>query len=345
MKHAPTPAGIHHRRVSIPPGSPIILLASLAFLSGCPSLESLPTQSPVQELMVEQTQKPFLLYAPSHYAAGRTWPLLIVCHGTWPYDTPKLQMQEWAMFAENNGLFVAAPRLDGVKGDFPPPPDKQIELQRSDERTILAVVATVKQRYNIAEDRVFMTGWSAGAYAILYAGLNHPEIFRALAIRQGSFDPRYMDISPDRVDSWQPIKVIYGSTDVIRDQTKECIKWLRDNGAYVEEEEIPGTHRRISPNPVWKFFKEVSKERLWIRMDLKQADPANPLSIRFALNAIPPVVRQRWFFDNGDESTEPSPVHVYPRPGYYEVSVNVSLKNGKKYTRKRVVEVGNARPE
>ena len=318
-------------------------LASLAILcplSGCPSLESLPNQAPIQEIVEQETRQPCLLYSPSHYTDTRSWPLLIVCHGTWPYDTPSLQMQEWARFAENNGLIVAAPQLEGVKGDFPPSPEKQIELQRRDERNILGVVAAAKQRYNIAEERVFMTGWSAGAYAILHAGLNHPEVFRALAIRQGSFDPRFMDVPKERIDSWQPIKVIYGSTDIIRDQTKQCIKWLRENGAYVEEEEIPGTHRRIPPNPVWKFFKEVAKERLWVRIRT-QSDPANPLAVRFSLDAIPPVVRQRWFFDNGDESTEPAPVHTYAQPGRYEVAVNVALKNGKKYTRKRIVEIGS----
>jgi len=99
-------------------------------------------------------------------------------------------MREWARFAENRDIIVVAPQLVGTKGDFPPEPEKQIALQREDEQAILATVSEIKRKYNIAEEQVFMTGWSAGAYAILHTGLRNPDVFRALAIRQGSFNER-----------------------------------------------------------------------------------------------------------------------------------------------------------
>ncbi|MBI5763025.1 MAG: prolyl oligopeptidase family serine peptidase [Planctomycetes bacterium] len=311
----------------------------LLALCGCPSMESLPTQAPILEAVEGRTQKPYLLYVPSRYTPARTWPLLVLCHGTWPYDTAQLQMREWALFAENQGIVVAAPTLSGAKGDMTPEPAKQIALQQQDEQTILAMVAEVKGRYKIAEEQVFMTGWSAGSYAILHTGLRNPDVFRAIAIRQGSFDKRYMDVPTDRLDRWQPVKVIYGSTDFLRDQTKECIKWLRDEKMFVEEQELPGQHRRIEPKFVWRFFATVTKERPWIRIRARSATGENPLAVQFELRAIPEATKQKWFFGDGGESRDESPLHEYKQPGRYEVVVNVALKGGKKFTRKKVVQL------
>lgn len=309
--------------------------------AGCPSLETLPSQAPVVELKTETTERPYLLYVPSTYSDSRSWPLVVLCHGTWPYDTAELQMREWAGFAENQGIIVVAPTLKGVRGDLPPPPDQQIALQRADERHILDVVGTIKRQYHIAEHQVFMTGWSAGGFAILHTGLRHPEIFRALMIRQGSFDARFMDVPEDRLDRWQAIKIVYGQGDVLlRDQSMASIKWLRDHDMYVDELEIAGTHRRIDPALAWKYFKEVVKERLWVRINASVPDPDEPRKIKFELDSVPPVVRQRWYFGDGEESIERTPTHVYTEGGRYDVTVNVALSNGKKYARKRVISVG-----
>lgn len=315
-----------------------MLLAIL--IGGCPSLTTLPSQAPVLEMKEESSGRPYLLYAPSTYSENHAWPLVIVCHGTWPYDTADLQMREWAGFAQSHGILVAAPTLSATKGDFPPPPDKQMALQREDERLILGTVAAIKRRYRIAEEKVFMTGWSAGAYSILHTGLRHPDIFRALLIRQGSFDKRFMDIPADRLDRWQAIKVVYGQTDVLRDQTRESIQWLRDHGLYVDEQEITGTHRRIDPKLAWSYFETVMKERLWIQIRTGVLNPDEPLTVRFDLISVPPVVKQKWFFGDDEESFEASPTHVYAKPGRYEVTVNAALKSGKKYSRKRTIHIG-----
>lgn len=313
----------------------------IVFVTGCPSLESLPSQAPVVEMKAEKSARPYLLYVPSTYNSSRAWPLVVLCHGTWPYDTADLQMREWAGFGENQGIIVVAPNLTGARGDLPPPPSEQIARQRDDESVILEVVDTIKRQYNIAEHEVFMTGWSAGGYAILHTGLRHPEIFRALLIRQGSFDPRFMDVPEDRLDRWQAIKIVYGQGDVLlRDQSIASIKWLRDHGMHVEELEIAGSHRRIDPDLAWKYFKEVAKERLWVRITSRVPDPDAPNVIKFHLDTSPPVIRQRWYFGDGEESVERAPTHTYAKSGRYQVTVNVAMSNGKKYARKRFIEVG-----
>ncbi len=322
-------------------GLTLPLLAVLAlWCCGCPSVGTWPTQAPVREMIEARTQRPYLLYVPSTYSDGIAWPLVVACHGTWPYDVARRQMQEWAQFAEDRGILILAPELVGVMGDFPPPPEKQIARQREDERAILAMVSAVKRKYNVAEEQVFMTGWSAGSYAILHAGLRNPDVFRALAVRQGTFDERFMDVPQERLDTWQRILVIYGMVDFLRDQSKEMIAWLRDRGLTVQEKEIPGSHRRIDPKLPWRYFREVVKKRPWIRLRAQVVDSYEPLVVRFDVDTVPPAVGQKWFFGDGETSREAAPLHTYAEPGRYDVRVNVALKKGKVYSRKRVIRVG-----
>ena len=316
------------------------LLAGAALWScGCPATGRLPTQSAVVEATEERTARSYLLFVPSEYTDRIAWPLVVACHGTWPYDTAKLQMQEWAQFAETRGIIVVAPQLVATKGDFPPPPEQQIALQNEDEQAVLAIVSAIERKYHIAEERVFLTGWSAGAYTILHAGLRNPDVFRAMAVRQGSFDERYLNVPKDRQDHWQRILVLYGMADFLRDQSKDMMKWLRDQGWYVDEEELPGSHRRIDPGVPWKFFCKVVKESPWVRVRSYSADAADPRVIRFCVDAVPPVVKHQWSFGDGNESAEASPIHTYSQPGRYAAAVKVELKDGKKYTRKHVVPV------
>jgi predicted esterase len=317
----------------------LVVIALPLGCCGCPALSRLPTQAAVMELTEERTHRPYLLYVPSTYSDKLSWPLVVACHGTRPYDGAASQMKEWAKFAEDRGIVVAAPNLSSVRGDFPPPPQKQIARQREDEQAILAIVSVLKRRYNIAEERVFMTGWSAGAYPILDTGLRNPDVFRALAIRQGTFDDRFMDVPPDRIDRWQRILVIYGMADFLRGQSKALIKWLRDAGLTVDEREIAGSHRRIGPELPWRFFRDVIRKTPWVRIRVGIVDPYEPRTLRFRLDAIPQVNRQKWFFGDGGESYDASPVHAYARPGRYEVTVNVALANGIKYPRRRVIRV------
>lgn len=319
------------------------LFAALAAFGGCLPTQRLPDQASVSERREEQTDRDYLLYVPSTYSRDREWPLVVACHGTWPYDTAEFQMREWANFSEYRDVIVVAPDLISAKGDFVPSPEKQRAIQDQDEKAILAIVDKVKRRYNVADSQVFMTCWSAGAFPLLQTGLNNPDVFRAMFIRQGTFDERFLDIPDDRLNPWQMIKIVYGKSDMLRDQSIDCIKWLQDRGMYVVREEMPGSHRRIDPKHTWRFFKQVIEERPWVRLTLRPRDLSNPLAIHYSLEAVPPAVKQKWFFGDGAESYDVAGVHTYAQPGVYEVTVNVAIRNGKKYARTKTIRVAGVR--
>jgi len=316
-----------------------LALAILPFSAGCPVTSELPDDAPVREEVVRETRARYYLYVPSKYKPDRPWPFVVLCHGTNPYDTAWYEIKEWAAFAERHGIIVAAPELEGVRGDIPPPADVQLKYQRTDERTILGCVAAIRAAYQVAEERIFLTGWSAGGYAVLHTGLRHPEIFRALAVRQGNFDARYMTEATSRLDRWQPVYIYYGTMDFVKDQTRAAIEWLRDHGMHVDEMGIPGSHRRLPASMAWDYFSEVARNRPWIRLNAVAPDYRRPRAIRLTIKSIPAATDALWNFGDGTEERGTAVLHEYEKEGVFEVMAQVKLESGKWYKRPISVRV------
>jgi predicted peptidase len=49
------------------------------------------------------------------------------------------------------------------------------------EKDVLDVLADVKKRFNIDEDRTYLTGYSMGGGGTLWIGLTRPDVWAALA--------------------------------------------------------------------------------------------------------------------------------------------------------------------
>src|SRR5438477_516091 len=71
------------------------------------------------------------------------------------------------------------------------------------------------------------TGCSAGAYAVMFTGLRHPDVFRALAVRQGNFRECYVEPCIPFLDPHQPVMLMYGNLDTLKDEAEEAITWLQ----------------------------------------------------------------------------------------------------------------------
>jgi poly(3-hydroxybutyrate) depolymerase len=238
-------------RFTSPPGAavpprhvvwPLLLL--LPACCGCPVTQPMNFPAPITEQRTLQSDRPYYLYVPSTYDRARQWPLVVTCHGTEPFDDAHKQVQEWADLAENEGFIVAAPHLVGTRAPVLCKPDAQIDLQRQDEQAILEVVDRTKAAYAVAEDRVFLTGWSAGGYAVLFTGLRNPGVFRALAIREGNFDAKYLYPVMDSLDRHQPVLVFFGANDLLKGQAEACIRWLGAQQMNVHRREIASGHVR-----------------------------------------------------------------------------------------------------
>ncbi|HOW73905.1 MAG TPA: PKD domain-containing protein [Phycisphaerae bacterium] len=318
-----------------------VILLTLA--TGCPVVQNLPSPGRVVKEREPESQRPYSLYVPANYTDTRRWPLVITCHGTPPYDTATAQFNEWRGLAERRGFLLAAPDLVGTRGDLTPPPTEQIRRQMEDEQAILGLVRTIQAAYAIDDSRVFLTGWSAGSYAALFTGLRHPGIFRAISVRQGNFDPAFVQPCVPFLDRYQPIQVLFGSEDLLLGkQPANCIAWLRSHDLEPTVLERPGFHRR-EPSPVVTFFSDTATHRPWIRVSVKD-DPATPMKLTFSVRSTFEPTRYLWDFgDQTETSPLPSPTHTYEKNGSYVVRVALWPTKGNPHVRRVQVQIPRVR--
>ncbi len=316
-----------------------VLIVSLVVWCGCPVSQSQDFPAPIREDHTLRTPREYFLYVPSTYDPDERWPLVVTCHGTRPYDDARPQAKEWAALAEGRGFIVAAPKLEGVRGDagWFRTADRQIELQLGDEAVILEIVSRVKAAYNVADEQVFLTGWSAGGYAVLFTGLRNPDVFRALAIRQGNFDEDYLSPVIGYLDRQQPILIFFGATDLLKSQAEKCIQWLRSRRMNVHRREIAGGHRR-RPDIAYGFFRKQAREP-WVLVDAIRAYEGQPLAIQARARCHPTAAACDWWFGDGGTGRGTDVVHAYAQPGTYTVTMQAVMPGGGKVLRRLEVTV------
>jgi pimeloyl-ACP methyl ester carboxylesterase len=306
--------------------------------AGCPQYADPTVPNPIRRVEEPSTNNDYFVYVPSRYQSDEPCPLVILCHGTTPWDTALRQIRDWVSLAEDKNFIVAAPKLKGTRGDLPPAPQAQIRKQRDDERTILATVRHVSGANHIDPTRVFLTGWSAGGYAVLHTGLRHPEIFRALTIMQGNFDARFVTDAKEHIDPYQPVYVIYGTTDVLTGgQSKDCMEWLYDHNVYVFDGQVSGPHRS-HPKVAHEFFEKVIEEIPWLTIRATAADTNDPYTITFKARSSFQPAGYRWTFGEGNTSSMAEPSFKFEE-GTHEVILETAMPNGKRLKRSIRVDV------
>lgn len=310
--------------------SAILILLGLS-LPGCAHLLGPDTAAPVLRRAEPEQGGRYFLYVPSSYDRAQAWPLVVVCHGTFP-DSPEAQIQAWADLAESRGFLLAAPELTSSVGLSVPKAAKQLPRLRHDEAHILGIVQHVRGGYTISDDRVVLYGWAGGTVAALHIALRHPDLFRAVAVVQPKFDASFFVEADNNVDHAQPVYLHYGANDSITGKHgRRCAEWLRQIGVNLHDSTI-GTPRAEELRAVVSFYERVIREP-WVRIVMHPGPSGNPHERRFVLHSNRPVSRYRWSFGDGDESPVAEPTHTYAKAGAYSVSVMVHDDTGQQHTR------------
>ena len=309
-----------------------VLSTVLTSLLGCSQYIDPRVPEPIRPIVEPESGHGYLLYRPSSYDSNLAWPLVVVCPGSSP-DSPNRQIRAWTELAESHGFLVAAPTLTVTKRGLSRDAAKYLARQRHDEAHILAVVRHVRGAHRISPDRVFIYGWSAGAYAALYTGLRHPHLFRAISIVQPRFKSLYLGDAEADVDPYQPVHLHYSSTDAITGKNgRHCVDWLHSVGADVREEP-PAPVRRTDCGPAVSFFQHLIRREPWIRVRALPAAGRDSLAVQFKLRCPFRPTRFRWQFGDGDESSVAEPLHIYPESGTYRVSVALHAPDHTPYLR------------
>ena len=328
-----TPFDIRHSAFDIPLRSGQIFLTPLFCLlfSGCSHYIDPNVPEPIRPFIEPQFGGEYLLYRPSSYDRNKAWPLIVVCHSSYP-DSPNRRLRAWTELAESHGFLLGAPRLTGNKNSWLAGANKK-KQPLDDETHILAVIQHVRAAHNISDDRILIHGFAGGAVSALRTGLKHPQTFRAISVTQPRFEPADLADVGLWIDPYQPVYLSYSAADVFTGKEgRLCADWLRAHGANLRDDPTGSAVGADSERHV-AFFQQVIRKEPWIHVTVSPTNLQSPLEMRFRLLSAAAPSRFRWQFGDGDESPVAEPVHAFAKPGTYRVTVTVEWPKSGPHTR------------
>jgi len=193
---------------------------------------------------VDDTEQPYALYLPPHFDASRRYPLVVSLHGAG--SNHRLNLRR--VFGKSNvegendveasryfpdwadvDYIVAAPYARGTMG-----------YQGVAEKDVLDVLADVKRRFPIDENRTYLTGLSMGGGGTLWIGLTRPDVWAAIAPVCPAPPPGTETFAPNALSL--PVHIFQGGADPVV-QPESVRTWVRrfeESGTEIEYTEYPG---------------------------------------------------------------------------------------------------------
>jgi beta-glucosidase len=193
---------------------------------------------------IDDTEQPYALYLPPQYDPAKAYPLVISLHGAGSNHRLNLRrvfgksnadgetdveasryFPEW----EDVGYIVASPYARGTMG-----------YQGVAEQDVMDVLADVKRRFSIDENRIYLTGLSMGGGGTMWLGLTRPDIWAAIA--------PVCPAPPSGTEHFVgnalniPVHIHQGDADpaVSAQATRAWVERLKQRGTQVEYTEYPG---------------------------------------------------------------------------------------------------------
>ena len=309
----------------------------LAGLCGCGGLRRSAAPGQVLNTQDPEYQRPYAVYAPTRYQHEQRWPLVIICHDSGLFEGSGREIDEWKSTAERQGVLLAAPsfKRKAEPGSDKLPADK---VAAEDEGFMLSVIRSIRAAYSVDDMRIFVIGSGTGSFPALFFALRHPDLCRAVSVRQPSLKPEWLDPCVPFLDLYQPIQVLYDPRDLLGKKAADaCIDWLTDHSLNVTTVRQSGTRRR-DPAAVFAFVSQVLRRQPLVRILLRD-DPANNMSLGFRILTSLNPTKVRWDFGDGANSSEQEPSHTYSQPGLYKVKLSVWSSGGQPQVRQVEVRV------
>ncbi|NLE29890.1 MAG: PKD domain-containing protein [Phycisphaerae bacterium] len=297
---------------------------TLAMLAGCAVTQSQVVPKKVLHLVDEDFGRDYFIYLPTSYGK-KPLPLVITCHGTNPWDSARMQINEWKHLAERYQFVVIAPGVSSARGVIPPSPSAGIAILKKDEEFILKITEGFLNNPNIDQRAIMITSWSAGGFPMYFTGLRHPEIFRVVAARQANFVREYYTPDIPRFDPYQPILIFYGENDlpILKADSKVAYDFLSKAGQknlFLMSMKVGHTRH---PEVALKFFGDAI--RMYPRPTIIWAKllPGGQCRIRFDSCLVDPPDDGKiyWDFGDGDSGVGRVVDHTYKSPGKYALAV------------------------
>ncbi len=112
----------------------------------------------------------FFVRIPSGYTPTKSWPLIMVAHGTGGNGKRFGRGMELRMGAAGKEYVIVAPTLPGPK---------VFNARSYQEQTYLKSLAWVRRNVNIDDDRIYIAGYSQGGHITWHMATMYPRLFAA----------------------------------------------------------------------------------------------------------------------------------------------------------------------
>lgn len=218
----------------------------------------------------DDTEQPYALYIPKNYDPAKKYPLVIMLHGAG--SNHRLALRR--VFGKSNAAgetdveasryfpewkdvdyIVASPLARGTMG-----------YQGIAEKDVYDVLADVKKRFTIDEDRTYLTGLSMGGGGTLHIGLTRPDIWAALAPVCPAPPAGTEIYAPNALNI--PMHFFHGDQDqaVNVNVSRDWVKRLKEIGTQVKYEEYPGVNHDSWVNAyrdgfIFTWFDQFKRNR------------------------------------------------------------------------------------
>jgi poly(3-hydroxybutyrate) depolymerase len=259
---------------------------------------------------VDDSEQPYALYLPKAFNPAKKYPLVISLHGAG--SNHRLNLRR--VFGKSNVVdetdveatrsfpawrdveyIVASPLARGTMG-----------FQGIAEKDVYDVLADVKKRFPIDEDRVYLTGLSMGGGGTFWLGLTRPDVWAAIAPVCPAPPAGSDQLAPNALNV--PVHIYQGGDDpVVRPEgTRQFVKRLQDLGTKVAYDEFPGVKHNSWENAykdgqIFTWFAKFRRNRFpdrvrfastqfkydrayWVTLD--QLTPGTLASIDAAFTAV-----------------------------------------------------------
>ena len=138
--------------------------------------------APTGLLEITDYKYPVYLFVPPNYKPDRPFPLIVTVPGEG--ESPEKNIQFWTGLAKRKGLIVLAPT-----NIWP----RELPAQNMDD-WLIKIKKDIGERYQVAQNKVFLIGKEGGAHYAAYLGVRYPDEFSAVALIGGSWAGRFENI-------------------------------------------------------------------------------------------------------------------------------------------------------
>ena len=172
---------------------------------------------------VDGTIQPYSLYVPHSYDPEKKYSLIVALHGMTGND-----------YDAGLNLAVAEPEDFIILSPFG---RGDMNYRSYGERDVLDSLACVLNSYSIDINRVYLMGWSMGGYGTWQIGINHADLFAAIAPFCGGTDISFLENLRNT-----PVLIVHGDSDytVPVSLSRAAAKRLDELGYRYRYDELPG---------------------------------------------------------------------------------------------------------